>query len=73
MKDFFESIQSLFVDVLFAPYDFFRFMENWWTANIVNWLFVIIGMIAMVYWILQLKIFNDNNEENKDISAHSYL
>ena len=73
MKDFFEGIQSLFVDVLFAPYDFFRFMENWWTANIVNWLFVIIGMVAMVYWILQLKIFNDNNEENKDISAHSYL
>ena len=73
MKDFFESIQYLFVDVLFAPYDAFRFMENWWTANIVNWMFVIIGMVAMVYWILQLKIFNDNNEENKDVSAHSFL
>ena len=73
MKDFFEGIQYLFEQILFAPYNAFRFMENWWLANIVNWLFVIIGMVAMVYWILQLKKFNDNNEENKEITAHSYL
>jgi hypothetical protein len=27
----------------------------------------------MVYWMKQLKIFNDNNEEDKSISSHSYL
>ena len=73
MKDFFEGIQSLFVDFLFAPYDFFRFIENWWASNMVNWVFVIIGTVAMVYWVLQLKSFDDNNEENKDVSAHSFL
>lgn len=73
MKKFFEAIQSLFEDVLFAPLDAFRFMESWWAANIVNWLLFIVGFAAMVYWILQLKKFNDNNEEDKDVTAHSYL
>lgn len=73
MKDFFKAIESLFVDVLFAPYDALRFTENWWTSNLVNWLFFIVGFAAMIYWINQLKLFNDNNEEDKSISSHSYL
>ena len=73
MKKFFEAIQSLFEDVLFAPLDALRFMESWWGANIINWLLFIVGFAAMVYWILQLKKFNDNNEEDKDVTAHSYL
>ncbi|WP_340076175.1 DUF6341 family protein [Leptobacterium sp. I13] len=73
MKSFFEGIESLFVNVLFVPYDALRFTENWWVANIVNWLLAIIGFVAMVYWIMQLKKFNDNNEEDKSITAHSYL
>lgn len=73
MKKFFEAIQSLFEDVLFVPLDALRFMESWWTANIINWLLFIVGFAAMVYWILQLKKFNDNNEEDKDVTAHSYL
>jgi hypothetical protein len=32
-----------------------------------------IGVVAFVYWMLQLKSFNDNNEEDKSISSHSYL
>jgi len=51
MKDFFEAIQDLFVDVLFA----------------------LIGFVAFVYWMLQLKKFDANNEEDKSISSHSYL
>jgi hypothetical protein len=27
----------------------------------------------MIYWMKQLKIFNDNGEEDKSISSHSYL
>ena len=73
MKAFFEAIQDLFVNVLFAPYDMFRFMESWWASNSINWVFAIIGLIAMVYWMLQLKTFNDNGEEDKSISSHSYL
>ncbi|WP_341215312.1 uracil phosphoribosyltransferase [uncultured Wocania sp.] len=75
MKDFFYAIQDLFVDVLFAPYDALRMLEldNWFAANIVSWLFLIIGFIAMVYWMGQLRIFDNNNEEDKSISSHSYL
>lgn len=73
MSAIFYWIEDLFVNVLFAPFDFFRFMENWWGANTLNWIFMIIGFVAMVYWMGQLKIFNDNGEEDKSITSHSYL
>ncbi|WP_147676982.1 DUF6341 family protein [Algibacter pacificus] len=75
MKDFFYAIQDLFVDVLLAPMDALRALEleNWFAASAISWIFVIIGFVAMVYWMLQLKKFNDNDEEDKSISAHSYL
>lgn len=75
MKDFFYAIQDLFVDVLFAPFDALAAMEldNWWSANIISWMFIIISIVAMVYWMLQLRKFDANNEEDKSISSHSYL
>ncbi|MBR9913525.1 MAG: uracil phosphoribosyltransferase [Algicola sp.] len=75
MKDFFYAIQDLFVNFLFAPFDALRALEleNWWSANILSWIFIIIGIVAMVYWMLQLKKFNDNNEEDKTVTSHSYL
>ena len=75
MKDFFYAIQDLFVDVLFAPFDALRALEleSWFAANIVNWLFMIIGFVAFTYWMIQLKKFNNNNEEDKSITSHSYL
>ncbi|KAA1244337.1 uracil phosphoribosyltransferase [Aquimarina sp. RZ0] len=75
MKDFFEAIASLFVDVLFAPMDALRALEleSWTAANIVNWLFMTIGFVAFLYWMKELKKFNDNNEENRDPKAHSFL
>jgi len=75
MKDFFYAIQDLFVDVLFAPFDALRALEleSWFGANTISWIFIIIGFVAMVYWMIQLKGFNDNNEEDKSISSHSYL
>ncbi|MEY3039113.1 MAG: hypothetical protein RLZZ593_255, partial [Bacteroidota bacterium] len=39
MKAFWKFIESLFVDGLFIPYDVLRFMDNWWLANTVNWIF----------------------------------
>ena len=66
MKDFFYAIQD--DDALRALE-----LDNWFAANTVSWLFVIIGFVAMVYWMMQLRIFDNNNEEDKSISAHSYL
>lgn len=75
MRDFFEGIQSFFEDFAFAPLDYLRTMEldSWWLANLINWIFIIVAMAAFVYWMKQLKKFNDNNEENRDPSAHSFL
>ncbi|MGB5171831.1 DUF6341 family protein [Eudoraea sp.] len=73
MRAFFEGIEDLFVNGLFWPYDFFRFMDNWWTSNIINWIFVVMGAVAMVYWLMQLKKFDDSGEEDKSITSHSYL
>jgi len=75
MKDFFYAIQDLFVDILFAPYDALRAIEldNWWLSNIVSWLFFAIFIVSFVYWMKKLKEANDNGEEDKSISSHSYL
>ena len=75
MKDFFEAIEYLFVDVLFAPLDYLRSLEldSWFGANIINWLFMIVGFAAFFYWMKELKKFNDNNEEDRDPTAHSFL
>lgn len=75
MKAFFEAIQWLFVDVIFAPLDFLRHLElsNWWLANIVNWAFMIVCAYYIVYWVKQLNIFNQDPAENQDTTAHSFL
>ena len=75
MKDFFNAIQDLFENVLLSPFDALRALEleNWFFANIMTWLFMGIGLVAFVYWMLQLKSFSDNDEEDKSISSHSYL
>ena len=75
MKSFFEGIQYLFVDILFTPLDFLRSLElsSWFVANTINWIFMIICAAAMVYWIRQLKIFEDAGTEKQDTTAHSFL
>ena len=73
-KGFFEGIQSVSEDVLFAPYDALRLgTDSWWMSNIVSWALTLIGFIAFIYWMGQLKKFNDNGEEDKSITSHSYL
>ena len=75
MKDFFYAIEDLFVNVLFAPFDALRALEleQWFLANTISWIFMIIGFVAMVYWMKELKKFDDNDEEDKSISSHSFL
>ncbi|MFL9830046.1 uracil phosphoribosyltransferase [Flavobacterium sp. ST-87] len=75
MKAFFEGIQSLFVDFLFLPLDGLRSLElrTWFGANFINWIFMIICAVAIVYWIKQLRIFDEAGTENQDTTAHSFL
>jgi hypothetical protein len=39
----------------------------------MSWTFILIGIIGTIYWIKQLKKFDDNSEENRDITAHPFL
>ncbi|WP_372918322.1 uracil phosphoribosyltransferase [Salegentibacter sp.] len=75
MRDFFEGIAYIFEEVLFLPLDALRELElsSWWAANAINFIFVLVGLAAFFFWMNQLKKFNDNNEENRDPSAHSFL
>jgi hypothetical protein len=75
MTGFFEAIGSLFTDFLFIPLDFLRKLElqNWWLANLLTWVFIIICIAAFVYWMKQLQIFKDNNDDDQDTTAHSFL
>ena len=75
MKAFFEGIQYLFVEILFVPFDALRGLElsSWFGANTINFLFMIICAVAIVYWIKQLKLHKANNEENQDTTAHSFF
>ncbi|MBF02759.1 MAG: uracil phosphoribosyltransferase [Flavobacterium sp.] len=75
MKSFFEGIGTLFTDYLFVPFHWLREMEltNWWGANTINWIFIIICCVAMVYWVKQLNLHKANNEDAQDTTAHSFL
>jgi hypothetical protein len=74
-KAFFEGIQTITEDVLFLPYNMLRTIEldNWWLANIVSWTLMLVGFVAFIYWMGQLKKFNDNDEEDKTSTSHSFL
>lgn len=75
MRDFFEGIQTIFEDYLFAPFNELANLEldSWWLANAVNWIFILIAAAAFTYWMMQLKKINDRNEEKRETSAHSFL
>lgn len=75
MKAFFEALGALFTDFLFLPLDLLREVEesSWWGANIFNWIFVIIGMVAFYYWMKQLYHFKETKEDEQDTTAHSFL
>jgi len=75
MKDFFEGIQYFCEEYAFAPLDALRALqlENWTAANVINLIFMLIGSVAFIYWMLELKKFNATNEEDRDPKAHSFL
>ncbi len=75
MKNFFEGIAWLFEEILFIPFNILRNLgESGWTiSNVINWFFIIVGFVALFYWLKQLNTFDKNGEEDKDPSAHSFL
>ena len=75
MKAFFEAIQYFFEEILFAPLDFLRSLEleNWWLANLLSWIFILIASVFFVYWLGQLRKFSKKNDDRKDVVSHSFF
>ncbi len=61
---FWEGIASLFENVLFIPYNALRSFQDqsWWGANIISWILFLVGAVAFIYWMIQLKNFNESTE-----------
>lgn len=75
MKDLFEGIAYFFEEILLMPFKALSELEqdSWWLANTVSWLCILILVVALVYWIKQLRIFEANGEEDHTQTAHSFL
>ena len=72
--DLFKAIEFLFVEVLFAPFDFIRLeISNWLLQNFINFGFILIISSALIYWTLQLIKYDKKGDERKDVTAHSFL
>ena len=62
---FFEFLGKVFENFLFLPYDFFRLiLTNWWSSNLINWLFLILGFVAFFYWMGQMSQFKRQGKED---------
>ena len=63
MKDLFEAIASLFDQLLFLPYQILTEIESfsWWAANGVSFIFLTVGAIAGVYWIIQRPLLSSRS------------
>jgi hypothetical protein len=75
MKALFEGIESITTLILNKPFDAIREMElsNWFLANGLNWIFVIIGFAALFFWLKQLKEYDKEGTEDLTSTSHSYL
>ncbi|MCK5638468.1 MAG: uracil phosphoribosyltransferase [Flavobacteriaceae bacterium] len=59
----FRAIADFCTNILFIPYDVFRFTDGWWTSNIVNAIFISIGLVLLFYWLGRLQSFRKTENE----------
>ena len=74
MKELFEAIEFLFVEILFSPFDFIRLdITSWIFQNTINFSFIFIISAALVYWTLELVKYDKNEGKETEVTAHSFL
>lgn len=75
MKALFEGIESITEAILLSPLDAIRELElsSWFAANGLNWIFVVVGFVALFYWLQELKKYNKEGNEDYSSTSHSYL
>jgi len=62
-NNIFRAIADFCTDVLFAPYDAFRFTDGWWSSNVINAFFISIAIVLLFYWLGQLQKFRNTANE----------
>ena len=62
IRDLVYAIQD-FVFAHFFHRGFFPFSKSWWVSNVINFLFIIIGFVALFYWLGELKKYNAKGDE----------
>mgnify|MGYP000149403749 CR=1 FL=1 len=72
METLLDAIVSLF-EIILIPFDALAELQkdNWFVANGVSWMFIIILIVAFVYWMLKLKEYD--KDEDKTQTGHSFL
>ena len=74
MKELFEAIEFLFVEVLFFPFDFIRLdISSWIFQNAINFSFIFVISAALVYWTLELVKYDKMEGKESEVTAHSFL
>ena len=74
MKELFEAIEFLFVEILFFPFEFIRLdITSWIFQNAINFSFIFIISAALVYWTLELVKYDKKEGKETEVTAHSFL
>ena len=74
MKELFEAIEFLFVEILFFPFDFIRLdITSWIFQNAINFSFILVISAALVYWTLELVKYDKKDGKETEVTAHSFL
>ena len=74
MKELFEAIEFLFVEILFFPFDFIRLdITSWIFQHAINFSFIFIISAALIYWTLELVKYDKKEGKETEVTAHSFL
>ena len=60
----FRMIGDFCTNVVFAPLNEIRHMDDWWMSNIFNAVFVLIGFVLFAYWVGQAVKFKREGTED---------
>ena len=65
-SNIFRWIGTLFTDFLFIPFNWFRKGDfNWWSANTVNWIFMVVLLVLFAYWMKESSRFLKDGTEDR--------
>lgn len=63
-NNIFRAIGDFFTDGVFAPFDAFRELDNWWTSNIINFAFIAVFFVLLAYWMKESIRFKKEGTED---------